>query len=147
MFQFTLKMGSRTKWQKVRIRPSLHVLLNLRVFGSKNLCMFKKNVFYDSHSLYIWLSIQHTHTDVDRYVYIFSSCSPVSPQFFHHCLHYLTLLGWCLFSKIIFELTAIHFSKLLQGETPALQARAKPNCALTGVNLKKKMKYLLLRNS
>lgn len=87
------------------------------------------------------------HTDIDRYVYTFSSYSPVSPQFFHHCLHCLTLLGWCLFSKIFFELTAIHFSKLLQGESPALQARAKPNCALTGVNLKKKMKYWLLRNS
>ncbi len=61
---------------------------------------------------------------------------PVSPQLLHHFLHFLTPLCW-LWLRIAFcELGHIHLSKLLQGESPAMEAGAKPDCTNYRVNLR-----------
>lgn len=66
------------------------------------------------------------------------ACLPLSPQFLHHVLHFLTPLCGSQLSVSFSELSHIHLCKLLQGESPAVQTRAKPNCTDNRVNLKTK---------
>lgn len=66
------------------------------------------------------------------------SCSPVSPQLLHHVLHFFTPLCWAQLSDSFrCELGHIHLSKLLQSESPSVEARAKPNGTDYRVNLRK----------
>lgn len=67
---------------------------------------------------------------------------PVSPQFLHHVLHFLTPLCSSQLHISLCELSHIHLSKLLQGESPAMEARAEPDRANDRVNLRKKRPVL-----
>lgn len=69
-------------------------------------------------------------------------CLPVSPQFLHHVLHFLTPLCRSQLSISFSELSHVHFCKLLQGESPAMQTRTKPNCTNNWVDLKTKSEVL-----
>lgn len=62
--------------------------------------------------------------------------SPVSPQLLHHVLDFLGPLGWAeLGISLGSKLCHVHLSKLLEGEGPAVQARAKAHGPEHRVNL------------
>lgn len=67
------------------------------------------------------------------------SHSPVSPQLLHHVFYFLGTLRWIhLGITLSSKLCNVHFSKLFQSESPAMQARTKANCTKHGIDLKGK---------
>lgn len=63
--------------------------------------------------------------------------SPVTPQLLHHVFHLLTVLSWCQLGIALgSKFSCIHLSKLLQGESPAMEARAKANGTNDWINLR-----------
>lgn len=74
-----------------------------------------------------------------KHVSVWTSCLPIAPQFLHHVLHFLTPRCWSQLS-ISFgsELCHIHLGKLLQGESPAVEAWPKPNSTNNRIDLRKK---------
>ena len=67
---------------------------------------------------------------LDRLIKICFKDSPITPQLLHHVFNLLAVLlcihlGVALGSK----LGCIHFSKLLQSESPAMEPRAKAHSA------------------
>jgi len=61
---------------------------------------------------------------------------PVTPQLLHHVFHLLAVLVWWQLSVALgSKLGCVHLSKLLQGERPAMESRAKANCSSGWIDL------------
>lgn len=100
----------------------------------------------DSETLHFSLVLTYPAMPSTHAVRLSYSCLPVSPQFLHHVLHFLTPLCWSQLSiSLSSELGHIHLSKLLQGEGPAMEAGAKPDCANDRVNLRKTCPVIVSR--
>ena len=50
------------------------------------------------------------------------------------------------FGWLNLKFCSVHFSKLLQGKCPTMEARTKTNCAITRINLKRNIEYVLVTN-
>lgn len=62
--------------------------------------------------------------------------APITPQLLHHVFHLLAALNGCHLGVALgSKLGCIHLSKLLEGESPAMEAGAKANGAEDWINL------------